>query len=169
MNSHTTIIVNWRGSFSYEEIEENPSLSNLSNGLYLATGKLKYQRGNPTIQYCGITERRFIDRFNDKNHKSHNINRDQEFWLGTIGYPDNYDRQHLEIAEGIIVYFWQPSLNERKKVSLPKPTTLINKWFKKDGTSRLRQDPICKELFDVISWDGDLWRGGNLRVWSEED
>ncbi|WP_279453606.1 hypothetical protein [Aeromonas veronii] len=73
MSSHTTVIVNWRGPFSYDEIESNPDLG---DGLYLATGKLKHKR-EETIQYCGITEGSFIRRFKS-HHKLHNINRDKK-------------------------------------------------------------------------------------------
>jgi hypothetical protein len=162
MSSHTTVIVDWHGPYSYSEVEETPDRG---NGLYLATGKLRYER-EASIQYCGITEGSFIRRFKS-HHKVHEINRDQEFWLGTVKYPGDPSRHFLETAESIIIYFWQPSLNERKKVFAPKPITLINKWFKKDGAPRRRQHPMCKHLDDVISWDGTLWRSGNLQVWEE--
>lgn len=162
MNSHTTVIVDWHGPYSYSEVEEAPERG---NGLYLATGKLKYGR-EATIQYCGITEGSFIGRFKT-HHKVHKINREQEFWLGTIQYPGDASRYFLEMAESIIIYFWQPALNERKRVHIPKPITLVNKWFKKDGTPRRRQHTMCKHLDDVISWDGELWRSGNLQVWEE--
>lgn len=162
MTKHTTVIIDWQGPYNYSEIEENPDWS---NGLYLATGKLKYER-EATIQYCGITEGSFIGRFK-RHHKVHEINRGQEFWLGTVKYPEDTSRHFLEIAESIIIYFWQPALNDRKKAFPPKPITLINKWFKKDGSPRLRQHTMCKHLSDVISWDGELWRNGNLQVWEE--
>ena len=160
MISHTTVIINWHGPYSYFEIDENPDWS---NGLYLATGKLKYQR-EATIQYCGITEGSFAGRFKS-HHKVHEINREQEFWLGTVKYPSEVTRHFLEIAESIIIYFWQPTLNERKKSFPPKPITLVNQWFKKDGSPRFRQHTMCKHLSDVISWDGTLWRSGNLQIW----
>ncbi len=162
MLSHTTVIVDWHGPFSYIEIEENPDWG---NGLYLVTGKLKYQK-EACIQYCGITEGSFIKRFKS-HHKIQKINREQNFWIGTVSYPNKASRHFLEIAESIIIYFWQPELNERKRTYPPKPTTLINKWFKKDGAPRRRQHTMCKHLDDVLSWDGDLWRSGNLQVWND--
>jgi len=159
---HTTVIIDWQGPYDYAEIKENPDWS---NGLYLATGKLKYER-EATIQYCGITEGSFIGRFKS-HHKVHEINREQAFWLGTVKYPNKVTRHFLEIAESIIVYFWQPSLNDRKKAFPPKPITLVNKWFKKNGLPRLRQHTMCMHLSDVISWDGELWRSGNLQVWEK--
>ena len=161
MSSYTTVILEWCGPYSYDEIEEN---KNWENGLYLATGKLRYER-EATIQYCGITEGSFYRRMKN-HHKIDEINREQEFWIGTIKYPDSVSRYYLEMAESIIVYFWQPTLNERKKIVAPTPITLINKWFKKDRTTpRLRQHSMCKDLDDVLSWDGNYWRSGNLKVW----
>ena len=163
MSLHATIIVSWRGPLLYSEIEDNPDWGNC---LYLATGKLKHGRES-TIQYCGITEGSLIKRLKN-HHKVPKINREQEFWIGTVNYPNEPTRDNLEMAEYIIVYFWQPELNERKKLSIRKPVSLINKWFKKDNSPRRRQHPICKDLSDVISWDGELWRTGNLKVWSED-
>lgn len=162
MSFHTTIIVNWRGPFSYDEIEAN---SDWGNGLYLASGKLKYER-DANIQYCGITEGSYIKRF--RNHqKVHEIVKQQKFWIGSISYPNETSRHYLEMAEWMIIYFWKPELNERKKMLLPNSISLINKWFKKDNSPRLIQHTMCKNLSDVISWDGELWRSGNLQVWSE--
>jgi len=71
----------------------------------------------------------------------------------------------LETAEKIIVYFWLPELNERKKVSPPEPTTILNFWFKKDGALHSNQLDVYRKLSDIISWDGENWRTGNLKVW----
>ncbi len=162
MSSHTTVIVEWRGPFNLSEVECNPEWG---NGLYLATGKLKYERES-TIQYCGITEGSFSSRLKS-HHRIHEINKEQEFWVGEIKYPTEASRYFLEMAESIVIYFWQPALNNRKKLYVPKPITLVNKWFKKDGSPRRRQHTLCKYLDDVISWDGELWRSGNLLVWEE--
>ena len=164
MYSHTTVIIEWRGPFSYSEIEKNPEWK---NGLYLGTGKLKYQRVS-TIQYCGITEGSFLGRFKN-HHKLSEIKKEQKFWLGEIKYPDDASRYFLEMAESLIIYFWKPTLNERKKLFPPKPITIISKWFKKDGSPRRIQHSMCKYLDDVISWDGGLWRSGNLQVWEERN
>jgi len=74
MSEHNTIIVNWKGPFTYDEIQENPEMG---NGLYLAAGKQKYERES-LIQYCGITEGSFARRFKD-HHKIPQITREQEF------------------------------------------------------------------------------------------
>ncbi|MBF0376975.1 MAG: hypothetical protein HQK72_05785 [Desulfamplus sp.] len=162
MENHNSIIIDWFGTYTLDEISED---RDNGFGLYLATGKLKYER-DASIQYCGITKGGFYNRLRG-HHKAHKINREQEFWLGKLIYPNRTSRHFLEIAESIIIYFWQPTLNEKKRFSLPKPTTLINRWFKTDGSPRYRQHSLCKDLQDVISWDGKLWRTGNLQVWEE--
>jgi len=159
---HTTIIIDWKGPYTYQEVSEMPEMG---NGLYLATGKLPYQR-EAEIQYCGITTRSFYTRFKE-HHKVHEITREQEFWLGDITYPIQISKHYLEMAEALIIYFWQPKLNDRGKLYQPKPLTLMNKWLKKDGEPRYRQHTLLKELEDVLSWDGELWRSGNLTVWTE--
>lgn len=116
VTAHTTVIIDWQGPYNYSDIEDNPDWG---NGLYLASGKLKYER-EATIQYCGITEGSFIGRFKS-HHKVHEINREQEFWIGTVKYPGEASRHFLEIAESIIIYFWQPALNARKKAFPPNP------------------------------------------------
>lgn len=162
MSKHVTLIIEWKGPYSLEEVNAVPAWG---DGLYLATGKLK-QKQYEEIQYCGITEGSFSGRLN-KHHKVHEINRNQKFWLGNVVYPEKASRHFLETAESLIIYFWQPTLNERKKIYPPKPVTLMSRWFKKDGSVRVRQHPLCKDLDDVLSWDGEYWRAGNLSVWEE--
>lgn len=157
-----TFIINWYGAYSFEDISDE---GNFGNGIYLITGKQKRQT-NSEIQYCGITENSFYNRIKF-HHKKDSIFREQKFWLGEFIYPKKVDRSVLETAEKIIIYFWQPILNEKKKVSPPKPTTILNFWFKKDSTPRFNQLAIYHNLDDVISWDGKFWRTANLKVWQE--
>lgn len=158
-----TIILNWYGPYNEESICDEKEFC---NGLYLITGKQLYER-EPTIQYCGITQNSFYNRFKN-HHKKDFVTRDREYWLSDLEYPKKTTKELLELSETIIIYFWQPSLNDRKKNYLPeKPTTVISKWFKISGEPRINQKSIYKELSDTISWDGDLWRTGNLKVWAE--
>lgn len=155
------IQISWKGPFTLDEIE----CSDFNNGLYLLAGKRLYER-EKTIQYCGITEGFYKNRFK-KHHKLIEITRELEIWIGSISFPTNSTRTHLEIAEKIIIYFWQPELNERKRFSLPRPTTVISNWYKKNGDPRFNQKNIYSNLSDVLSWDGDYWRIGNLKLYED--
>lgn len=154
-----TFIINWFGPYTFDEVTID---SELGNGIYLITGKQKYQR-NTDILYCGITEGTFYNRFK-RHHKKEYVYRDENFWLGNFAYPLEVSRNTLETAEKIIIYFWGPVLNDRKKVTPPKPTTLLNFWFKRNHTPRINQLEIYRDLPDVISWDETHWRTGNLKV-----
>ena len=162
MTNNVTLIIEWQGPYTLEELKED---SDWGDGLYIATGKLKNKQ-TEEIQYCGITEGGFFYRLSN-HHKINEITRNQRFWIGDIVYPKRPSRDHMELAESIIIYFWQPTLNERKKVSPPKPITIIGHWLKSDGSPRFRQHPLCKDFDDVLSWDGKLWRTGNLSVWED--
>ncbi len=154
-----TIILKWYGAYECEEVLEE---GNWGNNIYLVTGEKPYERVSK-IQYCGITERSFKDRFRE-HHKAHQVTREQKFWLSEIEYPKKYDRELLETAEKIIIYAWEHQLNERKKVTSPESTTIINYWFKKDCSPRFNQNAICRDFSDVSSWDGEYWRTENLKV-----
>jgi hypothetical protein len=158
-----TFIINWYGPYTFDEVVED---RDTGNGLYLFTGRIKHQRRNAEILYCGITEDTFRNRLL-KHHKKDQVYKEQFFWLGDVQYPVDFDRSDLETAEKIIIYFWDPVLNDKKKVSPPTKTTLLNFWFKKDLTPRINQLEIYRNLPDVISWDEENWRTGNLSVWSE--
>lgn len=155
-----TIIIHWKGPFyGPDDIED-------AFGLYLVAGKRKYGRED-SIQYCGITERNFRDRFRDAGHKINQIHRELRIWVGHVAFPQEVGREQLEAAEKMIVYHQQPHLNTRKKESLPTPTTVISHWFKQDGAARYRQHGVYRGLHDVLSWDGEHWRTGNLSVSQE--
>jgi len=158
-----TIILNWYGPYNDENIKDEVDFG---NGLYLITGMAKRQRFD-RIQYCGITERTFLKRFDDKNHKRLLVTKNREYWLAEVIYPKKVKKDILELAETTLIYFWQTPLNERKKASVPNPTTLINRWFRIDCKPRIYQQKIYKDLPDVISWDGEYWRTGNLDVYED--
>ena len=50
---HKTIAIQWTGPFKLEDLAERDD----GFGLYLVTGKVRYQRSAAQIHYCGITER----------------------------------------------------------------------------------------------------------------
>lgn len=153
------IILNWYGPYTDKTLEEEKEFG------YLITGKKLYDR-DANIQYCGITRNTYHGRILT-HHKKERVTRNREYWFSEVFYPKRTNRDVLETAEKIIVYFWQPPLNERKTISIPQPTTIINQWFTIEGMPRINQKSIYKELDDVISWDGKYWRTGNLKVWSD--
>ena len=157
---HIAIIIHWKGPYSYDVIKNNKS----GNGLYLFAGKRRWQRYKSQILYCRITKGEFYNRFKI-HHKLPDVYRELEIWLGQLIHPLVPTRNHLEIAESLLVYFWQPELNERKRMYPPRQAiSLISHWFKKDGTPRKNQRRIYSQLPDVICWDNSLWRTGNLHV-----
>mgnify|MGYP001305610905 CR=1 FL=1 len=155
-----TIILNWYGPYNDETLKTEPDFG---YGLYLIAGMKKGQKYD-RIQYCGITEREYCKRFY-QHAKKEIVTRNREYWLSEVVYPSRIKRDALEIAEKIIIFFWEPPLNDRKKIRPPEPTTIINMWFKRDGRPRINQKAIYADLPDVISWDGDKWRTGNLDVY----
>ena len=159
--SHNTIVIRWTGSVPVGDLEDG-----LGGGLYLLSGCCRYER-NDTVQYCGITKRDFPKRLSE-HHKAHLITRNLRCWTGTIEYPAKPSRATLEIAETLLIYFAQPPLNERKKLSVPKSTTVVSHWYKRNGEPRINQQGLLADFPDVISWDGEYWREGNLRVYTDE-
>lgn len=162
----TTAIIKWTGSFSLYEVCN----STKRNGIYLLTGKLKFERHNQ-IQYCGITEDYFCNRINDKHHKLALIKDDSlSIWLGEVIYPTKFNRSLLELAEHCFVSFWQPELNERKTIYYPRnPICFISQWIKKDEHPYLRRPSILNGLPDLLWWDKERWRTGKLKVFGVED
>ena len=157
---HQTILVRWMGPIPLDKI-----LRGNGGGLYMFSGRQKYQR-NDDIQYIGITERDFPDRF-AQHHKLPLITRNLRCWIGSIICPVQVSRSLLERAESIFIYFVQPQLNQRKTISIPWQTTIISHWYKTNGEARYNQQGLLRDFPDVISWDGASWRKGNLRVWDE--
>ncbi|HEX8195021.1 MAG TPA: hypothetical protein VF571_02305 [Pyrinomonadaceae bacterium] len=161
-----TVIIRWIGGFSYEQICN----SDKGNGIYLLTGKRKYE-GQNQIQYCGITEDYFCNRINDKHHKLSQI-RDEtlSIWLGEIIYPNKFERNLLELAEHCFVSFWQPPLNEQKVIYYPRNSIcFISQWCNSKAESLMRRPSIVRDLPDVLWWDLERWRTSKLRVWNKED
>ena len=114
------------------------------------------------------TQQTYKQRF-DQYHKIWDVTRDLNVWLGEIIYPDTFERHHLETAEKIIVYFWQPELNERLKDYCPTDNaTVISQWFKTTGDPRINQSTMLTDLHDVLSWDNEKWRTANLKVYDNE-
>lgn len=154
-----TYIVKWYGPFTDEEVEQH----SFANGLYLITGLQKGKRIKD-IQYCGITEGVLAKRLT-RHHKKDLITREREYWLGKVETDMLLLRQDLELIESLIIYFWQPQLNEQKRKNAPAQTVVINRWYDKVGNLRRRSQHQAQQLNDVIFWDGEDWHIGNLKVY----
>jgi hypothetical protein len=157
-SDYQTIVIEWCGPVSADLIADWGE-----GGLYICTGRQKYQRQDH-IQYIGITERHFHRRFRE-HHKLRLVKHNPRYWLGKIKHPGRLGRVGLERAESMLIYVIDPKLNQRKKVWLPRPTAVISHWFNEHRVPRYNRQGIFAGFPDVISWDGDNWREGNLRVW----
>jgi hypothetical protein len=154
-----TYIVKWQGPFDDFEIEK----LNAAFGLYLITGYQKAKR-TKDIQYCGITEKDLSKRL-AKHHKKDLVTREREYWFGQIVSTSELQRVDLELVESLIVYFWQPQLNEKKKKNPPEPTVVISRWYDKNKKLRRRNTHEGQNLDDVIFWDGEEWHIGDLKIY----
>jgi hypothetical protein len=160
-----TIVLQWKGPYTLREINQLDD----GNGVYLLTGHNKHSRSLLSftkVLYCGITERRFAQRVNEKHHQVPNLKPDSlRVWLGCPIFPIGHDRSHLELLETCLVSFWQPELNQKKRAYYPvRPICLVVKWCKPDGTSYKRLPGDIAALKDVLWWDCKDWRSGNLKV-----
>lgn len=163
-------IIEWQGPFSLDEINGIKDKGN-SGSLYLVSGLQRYQRGESVIQYIGITKRGAAIRFMDKGHKSEQVARERQYWLGHItNAPEKRIKDHRELVEYALVYTCQPPLNEKKKKSRPhEPVVVINRWLNCSGEFRQRRVwPVQKDVPDVIFYDGyDFWTSESLK-WKSE-
>lgn len=154
-----TIVIGWEGPHSLESVYE----SDLGNGLYFVSGRMKHERKD-RIQYFGITKRPYSERLKERDHAVKQVTKNRQIWLGQIEYPGRFTRAHLELAEGCLIYFWgESNLNKNKLVKPPKPVCLISRWLKRDREVRWNRLSIYKDLPDVLWWDGEYWRTGNLK------
>ena len=78
--------------------------------------------------------------------------------------PRRVKQDHLKLAEACLIYFWQPNLNKIGKIWPSEPVCLVSRWTKLDGSIRRRWDYVYKDLPDVLWWDNEYWRTGNLKL-----
>ncbi|WP_373777126.1 hypothetical protein [Glaesserella sp.] len=163
---HTFTLIHWFGPFTLDEVINSDW--GREKGLYIATGKTKGSRSDSSIQYCGITDRPYSNRF--KNHDTlPNITRELQIWLGDVvvsPYPSRNSTK-LKEPERLLTYYLDFELNLLNKKNLnskPEIGTLVNYWFKKDRTLRARKPIEMNDLPDVISWDGEVFRSGKLSI-----
>ncbi|HPS31663.1 MAG TPA: hypothetical protein PLZ43_15520 [bacterium] len=158
--SHLGIIIDWYGPFqkseAFKKIEEN----SFKKGLYLLTGKVKYQRDKSCVQYIGLSKD-ILKRL--KNHeKVDQITKEQKIWLGKVascgisGKKSKVTDRRIDDAESAMIYFMCPPMNKRKKKNPPQnTTTVVNRWW--SSKNRPRRSPEKDEwprLIDYMGEDG---------------
>lgn len=112
------------------------------------------------IQYFGITEGPYRRRLNRRHHAISQITKNPTVWLRQIEYPRRFTRRHFEFAEGCLIYFWEPNIDQNKLVTPPEPVCLISRWLRPDGEARRNRLAIYRELPDVVWWDGRVLEDG---------
>ncbi|MFV0398219.1 MAG: hypothetical protein ACK5JU_09445 [Bacteroidales bacterium] len=155
---NNTFIIEWIGPFySPDELKrwEKINNQNYDFNFYIITGKLKGKRS--ITKYCGITEskRGYIhSRFYDKSHKIHSVIRNRNIWIGRIDDENLRVRNNFELCEHMIISYWQPEQNTKKKAYYPQsPILLINRWFDTKKSLRIKEIYPAQELSDVIIYD----------------
>ncbi|MCW9715091.1 hypothetical protein [Avibacterium sp. 21-594] len=168
---HSFTLIHWYGPFELSEVIESDW--GKGKGLYIATGKTKGSRKDSSVQYCGITDRSYANRF--KEHEIlPEINRELQIWLGEVvvsPYPSRNSAK-LKEPERLITYYLDfdiDLLNTKNLLATPEVGTLVNYWFKKDKTLRSRKPREIKALPDVISWDGEELHFGQLKIKDYEE
>lgn len=157
------ITIRWEGPHTLDSVES----SDLGNGLYFLSGRRRYERTDQ-IQYFGITTRKYRNRIKHDHQALGQIREDTlGIWLGQLEYPRRVNADHLKLAEACLIYFWQPNLNKIGKIRPSEPVCLVSRWTKTNRSVRRRRDFIRKDLPDVLWWDNEYWRTGNLKL--EED
>lgn len=155
----SVFMIDWRGPYEGKKLRENRNTS----VLYLAVGSTDKQLQRK-FQYCGITGSDLRSR--SRQHRKLSLIRHCKIWEGWFTFPNPYlpPRKDLELAEWIIVYYWNDLLNERK-VASPPPSSgiVISRWCNRNRKRSTRPTPF-KQLPDVIAWDSKTkwWRTGDL-------
>ena len=112
--------------------------------------------------YCGISMNKAGYIYNrylaDKTHIVHYL-RNEEIWIGKFSDNSPHTREDVELCETMIISYWQPELNIRKKAYYPnKSVTIINRWYKKDLQPREKNIYTAQTMPDLIIYDGSaIW------------
>lgn len=173
----TTVIIEWKGPFLLDELKGREE----GNGIYLLTGSKvapSSRKRNPIaedeLQYCGITEQQFCKRVKASHEKVKLIDQASlRVWIGCLMYPKEQIRQHLETAEAAFVSFWDIKMNDKKKRYYPKTSVcIVSRWHKPSGNpyKKFPADiKFIKLLNDVLWWDTEEWRVGDLHIYKFSD
>ena len=159
-------VVEWKGPYTDEQLNTMENKSE-SGCIYIVYGLRKYQRGNPKIQYIGITVKGAVIRVHQKGHPSENVVRARRYWFGHLSnVVQEATRSNLELIEHALIYTCKTDINKSKKYSHPKkPVVVINRWITPDDYYREnRTSPVQKAVPDVIVYDGTyFWKSDKLK------
>ena len=163
MMSNKLYVIEWVGPFENMDSLMNWEKENNADHLYnfyIVTGKLPKKR--KVQSYCGITQNKdgFVyKRYQcDTSHIVHKM-RDEEIWIGKFSDSEIHPREDIELCETMIISYWQPELNKKKKSYFPTDNiVLVNRWFKPSFEPRQKCKYAAQEMSDLIILDDDaIW------------
>lgn len=156
MAKHLVVVIDWYGPFKRDEALRRAKAGEFKDGLYLATGKRKHQRGGSVPQYIGLSSK-LQSRL--AQHKTlPKITRDQQLWLGEVGSANvpgpkvKKTTPTLDLAEWAIAYFVRLPLNNKKTINPPRqPVSVLSRWWKPDYENPwIRKRPSCPDFIDYL-------------------
>lgn len=156
---HLVTVIDWYGPFSHKEAVTAVKEDGFADGLYLCLGKTKGKHGNSKLQYVGIAGKDLKSRVKTGHYKLDLVTRDRTLWLGevsSLGVPGRKTKKtdpSLDFSEWALVYFLQPSLNDKKKYTPPaRPVSVLNRWWKVDYKTPWvkRPHPELPEFIDYL-------------------
>ena len=99
---HLVTVIDWYGPYDFEEAK-SVARNDFYSGLYLCTGRCKYERGRPKIQYVGIAQKAMHTRVNDAHHKLSLVTKDRKIWLGEVSSLESPGRRVKGVVAEITV------------------------------------------------------------------
>ncbi|MFR9591914.1 MAG: hypothetical protein SNG27_05890 [Rikenellaceae bacterium] len=164
-------VIKWVGPF--RDVDEIISWEAKFNNdydfhFYIIIGKV--DRNIKRIDnYVGISDNNkgyIYNRIKSRSHKYERFKEDgREIWIGQYCNKDNrsYNREDIELCETLIISYWQPTLNEKKKRFFPnRDVVLVNRWYDNKKWSgdiqHIRKNKLHKaqQLSDLIIYDSAL-------------
>ena len=181
---HVTVVIDWYGPYSSIPEARKAARNDYGDGLYMAVGKIKHQRGYKKLQYIGLSSTLAV-RLSNGHKKLKLVSQKFELWMGEVGSTGIPGKKaqvtnvQLDLAEWAHSYFLELPLNNKKRRKPPKhPVTVLNRWWQSDYETKWRKRPH-RDWPDIIDfWGVDYgarlgWfgskSGGRCEVWSDSD
>lgn len=155
-------VIEWVGPFTIDSLIKWEKEKNQDHkyNFYIITGtpfKKKYPRS-----YCGITQSKdgfvYMRYLNDSSHIIHQL-RNEEIWIGRFSDNEVHSRDEIELCETMLISYWQPELNIKKKTYYPiDNVVIINRWFKPSLELRQKCLYAAQKMSDLIILDDSaIW------------